>query len=43
MLNPNESWTPVFVIFGLVCAVVGWGAIELLLWLFSFVHVSFGR
>ncbi len=30
------------VIFGLVCAVIGWGTIEVLLWLLSFVHISFG-
>lgn len=30
------------VIFGIICAVVGWGVIELILWLFSFVHISFG-
>lgn len=30
------------VIFGLVCAVIGWGAIEVLRWLLSFVHISFG-
>lgn len=36
------SWTGVFVIFGLLCAVVGWGVIETLRWLFSFVHITFG-
>lgn len=30
------------VIFGIICAVVGWGVIESILWLFSFVHISFG-
>lgn len=30
------------VIFGIICAVVGWGVIEFILWLFSFVHISFG-
>ncbi|UVX30743.1 hypothetical protein S10a_00030 [Klebsiella phage VLCpiS10a] len=43
MLNPNESWTSLFVILAIICGVVGWGVIEFLLWLFSFVHVSFGR
>lgn len=38
----NLPWTGLFVIFGLVCAVVGWGVIELILWFFSFVHISFG-
>lgn len=27
------------IVFGLVCAVVGWGLIELLIWFFS--HISF--
>ncbi len=31
-----------FLILGLICAVAGWGVIEFLLWLLSFVHVSFG-
>ena len=31
-----------FRILGLICAVVGWGVIEFLLWLLSFVHISFG-
>ncbi|HHC4507736.1 Uncharacterised protein [Klebsiella pneumoniae] len=30
------------IIFGIICAVVGWGVIEFILWLFSFVHISFG-
>lgn len=30
------------VIFGIICVVVGLGVIELILWLFSFVHISFG-
>lgn len=25
-----------------VIGVIGWGAIEFILWLFSFVHISFG-
>lgn len=39
----SHGYGVAIVIFGMMCAVVGWGAIELLLWLFSFVHVSFGR
>ena len=27
---------------GLICAVGGWAIIETLLWLFSFIHLSFG-
>lgn len=38
----NESWTSFFIAAGIVCGLVGWGIIELLLWLFSFVHISFG-
>ena len=30
------------IIFGIICSVVGWGVIEFILWLFSFVHISFG-
>lgn len=28
----------IIVIFGIIYAVVGWGVIEFILWLFSFVH-----
>ena len=31
-----------FIVFGVVCGLVSWAGIELLLWLFSFVHTSFG-
>lgn len=37
----SEGYGAAIVIFGLVCAVVGWGVIEFILWLFSFVHISF--
>lgn len=37
----SEGYGAVIVIFGLICAVVGWGVIEFILWLFSFVHISF--
>lgn len=30
------------IILCVVCAVAGWGLISLLLWLFSFVHISVG-
>lgn len=39
----SGSWTGMIVLFGLVCAIAGWAAIEGLLWLFSFVHISFGK
>lgn len=38
----NLPGSGAFLILGLICAVVGWGVIEFLLWLMSFVHVSFG-
>jgi hypothetical protein len=31
-----------FAVLGALCAVAGWGFIEFVLWLFSFVHVSVG-
>ena len=40
MLNPNDSYLSAFIILGLVCAIVGWGVIEFILWLFSFVHIT---
>lgn len=38
----SDGYGAAIVIFALICAVVGWGVIELILWLFSFVHISFG-
>lgn len=38
----SSGFGAAIVVFGLVCAVVGWGTIEVLLWLLSFVHISFG-
>ncbi|XKX17406.1 hypothetical protein MVUOKPPV_CDS0009 [Klebsiella phage phi1_175008] len=43
MFNPNEGLTSMLIVLGIVCGVVGWGVIELLCWLFSFVHIAFGR
>lgn len=31
-----------FAVLGLLCAVIGWGVIEFILWLFSFIHISVG-
>lgn len=42
MFNPNDNFCAVFLILGIICGVVGWGVIEFILWLFSFVHISFG-
>lgn len=36
------DWNKAFIILGIICAVVGWAAIEFLLWLLSFVSISFG-
>lgn len=41
MLN-SDGLGGAIVIFGIICGVVGWGVIEFILWLFSFVHISFG-
>lgn len=30
------------IIFAIICAAAGWVFIEFILWLFSFVHISFG-
>ncbi len=38
----SHGYEVAIVIFGIICAVVGWGVIEFILWLFSFVHISFG-
>ena len=38
----SDDYGAAIVIFALICAVVGWGVIEFILWLFSFVHISFG-
>lgn len=38
----SHGYGVAIVIFGFICAVVGWGVIEFILWLFSFVHISFG-
>lgn len=42
MFNPNDNFCAAFLVLGIICGVVGWGVIELIIWLFSFVHVSFG-
>lgn len=38
----SDGYGAAIVIFGLICAVIGWVTIEFILWLLSFVHVSFG-
>lgn len=36
----NGDYNAVFILLGIVCAVVGWGVIESVLWLLSHVSVS---
>lgn len=40
MWNSSNSFEGAFVTLCIVCAVVGWGVIEFILWLFSFIHIS---
>ncbi len=36
----NLPGTGTFIFLGCICAVVGWGMIEFILWMFSFIHIS---
>lgn len=36
------SYGSAFIVLGMVCAVAGWALIEFVLWIFSFVHITFG-
>lgn len=36
----NLDFGAVFIVFGLICAVGGWLIIELLIWLFSHIDIS---
>jgi hypothetical protein len=36
------DFTKLIVPFGIICALLGWCAIELLLWLFSFIEIALG-
>ncbi|WP_370560144.1 hypothetical protein [Escherichia coli] len=38
----SDGYGAAIIIFAIVCAVLGWAVIEFILWLFSFVHISFG-
>lgn len=38
----SDNWGTAFIVLGLICGVVGWGVIEFILWVFSFIHISFG-
>lgn len=38
----NGSYNSVFIFLGVVCAVVGWGFIEFIRWIISFVHITIG-
>jgi hypothetical protein len=39
MQGISQGFTQFLIVFGFVCAVVGWAFIEFLIWVFS--HVSF--
>lgn len=39
MYGSGQGWETLFIVFCVVCAFVGWGVIELLIWFFS--HISF--
>lgn len=36
------SWTGGLILLAVICGFAGWGIIETVRWLFSFVHISFG-
>lgn len=38
----HGDWGSLLIFLGVVCGLVGWVVIEVILWLFSFVHISFG-
>lgn len=38
----NLPGTGFFVVFGVICAVIGWAVIESILWLLSFIHITIG-
>lgn len=42
MFGSDNDWKRAIIIFGVICAVAGWGVIEFILWIFSFVNISFG-
>lgn len=41
MFSAND-YTGAFIFLGILCGLIGWASIEFILWLFSFIHVSFG-
>lgn len=44
MFNSGDlPGTGTFLFLAVVCGVVGWGIIELILFVLSFVHISFGK
>ncbi len=36
-----KDWQALFMLFGLVCSVVGWAFIEFLIWFFSNISFNF--
>ena len=38
----GDGWGTMIVVFALSCAVAGWAIIEFILWILSFIHITFG-
>lgn len=38
----SGDFNTAFIILGIGCGIIGWGIIEFILWLLSFVHITFG-
>jgi hypothetical protein len=38
----GDGFGTALVVFGIICGLIGWGVIELLIWLFSFVTITIG-
>ena len=38
----NDGWGAALLVLAIICGVIGWAVIELLIWLFSFVHITIG-
>lgn len=41
-MGVGGNWEAALVVFGIICACVGWVTIEFILWLFSFISISVG-
>ncbi len=40
MRGMNDAITTMIVVTVILSAVIGWGVIEFIIWLFSFVHIA---